>query len=116
MTTNAYLIYWCNEGLESVTPITQYENWDAENTFRILNDQEPERNPLNGIIQAMILRGKFNMQRHYELYAIDCDENITAEDLEEMFERDPQSSADLIRARGHRLYSDRARENRVKIK
>lgn len=115
MTTNAYLIYWCNEGLESVIPITQYEHWDRENTFRILNDQEPERNPLNTIIQAMILRGKFNMQRHYELYAIDCDENITAEDLEEMFERDPQGSADLIRKRGHRLYSDRAKENRVKI-
>ena len=32
MTTNAYLVYWCNEGLESVVPITQYEPIDVENT------------------------------------------------------------------------------------
>jgi len=115
MTTNAYLVYWCEEGLESVVPITQYEQWDSENTFRILNNQEPARNPLNQMIQNMLLRARCNQQRHYELYAVDCDMSISKEDIEQMFETDPQTAAELFRSRGHRLYSDRAAMNRVRI-
>jgi hypothetical protein len=115
MTTNAYLVYWCEEGLESVIPITEYEQVDRDNTFRVLNNQEPIRNPVNSLVQNMILRARYNTQRHYELYAIDCDINITKQDLETMFEDNPQTAADLVRDRGHRLYSDRAERNRVKI-
>jgi hypothetical protein len=115
MTTNAYLVYWCEEGLESVIPITEYEHWDRDNTFRVLNNQETVRNPLNQMIQNMMLRARVNSQRHYELYAIDCDNSIDKTDIEQMFENDPQSAADLFRSRGHRLYSDRAEKNRVKI-
>lgn len=115
MTTNAYLVYWCEEGLESVVPITEYEPIDAENTFRILNNQEPVRNPLNNIIQHMIIRAQVNAQRHYELYAIDCDNTINKEDIEKMFETDPQAAADLFRSRGHKMYCHRAVKNRVRI-
>jgi len=115
VTTNAYLVYWCEEGLESVVPITEYEPIDVENTFRILNNQEPVRNPMNSIIQMMILRGRMNGQRHYELYAIDCVDSITKQDIEQMFEDDPQSAADLIRDRGIRVFSDRMIKNKVKI-
>jgi len=115
MTTNAYLVYWCSEGLESVVPITQYEHIDTENTFRILSNQDPIRNPMYSIIQMMILRGRVNGQRHYELYAIDCDKTITKENLEQMFEDDPQAAADLIRSQGVKVFSDRAVKNRVKI-
>ena len=116
MTTNAYLVYWCEEGLESVVPITEYEQWDRDNTFRVLNNQETVRNPLNQMIQNMMLRARVNSQRHYELYAIDCDNSIDKTDIEQMFEDDPQSAADLFRSRGHRLYSDRAVEERIVIK
>ena len=115
MTTNAYLVYWCSEGLESVVPITQYEPIDVENTFRILNNEEPVRNPMNGIIQMMMMRGRFNNQKHYELYAIDCDKHITKEDLEQMFEDSPQAAADTIRDRGVKLYSDRVSQSRIRI-
>jgi hypothetical protein len=115
MTTNAYLVYWCEEGLESVVPITQYEQCDSDNTFRLLNNQEPARNPINQLIQNMMLRARVNGQRHYELYAIDCDNSIQKTDIEQMFEDDPQAAADLFRSRGHRLYSDRAQKNRVRI-
>jgi len=115
MTTNAYLVYWCEEGLESVVPITEYEHWDRDNTFRVLNNQDTVRNPINQLIQNMILRAKFNEQRHYELYAVDCDHSINKTDIEQMFETDPQTAADLFRSHGHRLYSARAEKNRVKI-
>ena len=81
----------------------------------MLNNQETVRNPLNQVIQNMILRAKFNGQRHYELYAVDCDNSINKTDIEQMFEDDPQAAADLFRSRGHRLYSDRAEKNRVRI-
>jgi hypothetical protein len=115
MTTNAYLVYWCEEGLESVVPITEYEHWDRDNTFRVLNNQETVRNPLNQLIQNMMLRARINDQRHYELYAVDCDNSIDKTDIEQMFETDPQTAADLFRKRGHRLYSNRAEMNRVRI-
>lgn len=115
MTTNAYLVYWCSEGLESVVPITQYEPIDVENTFRILNNEEPVRNPMNSIIQMMLLRARVNGQRHYELYAIDCVNSITKEDLERMFDDNPQAAADLIRDKGVKIYGERALENRVRI-
>jgi hypothetical protein len=63
----------------------------------------------------MLLRARVNGQRHYELYAIDCQDAISKEDIAQMFEDDPQAAADLFRSRGHRLYSDRAEKNRVRI-
>jgi hypothetical protein len=107
MTTNAFIISWCSEGLESVIPITQYENIDIENTFKILKDEEPQLNPLDAIIKKMLIRARVNSQRHYEIYAINCEDTITEQDLRNMFESDPQGIADLVRQRGHKLYGDR---------
>jgi hypothetical protein len=115
MTTNAYLIYWCSEGLESVTPIGQYEQIDVDNTFRILQDQDPVRNPVNTIIQTMILRARYNSHRHYELYAITAVDGIMGPDIERMFELDPNQAAQVIRKIGVKLYSDRAVKSRVVI-
>ena len=115
MTTNAYLIYWSSEGLESVTPVGQYEQIDMDNTFRILQDQDPVRNPVNTIIQTMILRARFNSHRHYELYAITAADGITGPDIEGMFNTDPNAAAKLIRSLGVKLYSDRADKKRVVI-
>lgn len=115
MTSNAYLVYWCSEGLESVVPVGHYEQIDIENTFRILNNEDPVRNPVNTIIQNMLLRARYNSHRHYELYAIKADDGITDKNIEAMFETDPQGSAELIRRIGHKLYSDRMIKNRVKI-
>jgi hypothetical protein len=115
MTKNAYLIYWCNEGLESVVPVSQYEEIDVANTFRILADEDPVRNPVNTIIQGMLLRARCNTQRHYELYAIEADPGISGRDIESMFRTNPQSSADTIRRIGVKLWSDRINTDRIVI-
>ena len=115
MTKNAYLIYWCNEGLESVVPVSQYEEIDVANTFRILADEDPVRNPINTIIQTMLLRARCNTQRHYELYAIEADPGISGLDIESMFQANPQSSADTIRRIGVKLWSDRINTDRIVI-
>ena len=115
MTTNAYLVYWSSEGLESVTPIGHYEQIDMDNTFRILNNEDPIRNPINTIIQTMILRARYNSQRHYELYAVTAADGISGPDIENMFEIDPNEAAKIIRGLGIKLYSDRVQKRKVVI-
>jgi hypothetical protein len=46
---------------------------------------------------------------------VNATEGIRADDIRDMFERNPQTAADLIRERGHQYYSDRANTDQVKI-
>lgn len=115
MTKNAFIFSWDHLGIESIIPITQYETVDRENTMRILRDQQVVRNPLNSIIQSLLLRARYNSQRHYEIYAIDCDLSLDEEFWKKQWAIDPQGTADLIRERGHKLYSDRVDTSKVKI-
>jgi hypothetical protein len=46
---------------------------------------------------------------------VDVDESITVADIEELFDTDAQMIVDLIRARGHKLYSDRVDTARTLI-
>ena len=107
MTTNAYIFAWDQTGIESIIPITQYEEWDKQNTWNILNDLPVERNPLNSIIQSLILRARYNSQRHYEIYTVDCAFPIDEAEWREIWQENPQGTADLIRERGQKIYSDR---------
>lgn len=107
MTTNAYIFSWDMTGIDAIVPITQYEGIDAENILRILKDEPTERNPLNSILQMMIMRARANSHRHYEIYAIDCAFEINEKEWRTQWESDPQAMADLIRVRGEKIYSDR---------
>lgn len=107
MTTNAFIFSWDQLGIESIVPITQYERIDRDNTMRILREEKTVRSPLNSIIQMLLMRANFNSQRHYEIYAIDCDESLDEKFWKEQWEVDPQGTAELIRERGHKLHSDR---------
>lgn len=107
MTTNAFIFSWDQYGIESIVPITEYEHWDKQNLIRMLSDKKPERNPLNSIVQRLILRAKVNQQRHYEIYAVDCSPELDEEFWQKQWKEHPQFTAELIRERGHKLYSDR---------
>lgn len=58
-------------------------------------------------IDLLILRARANPQRNYEIYTVQVDADVRLKDIQQMFKDSPQDMADLIRARGHRLYSDR---------
>lgn len=107
MTTNAYIFSWDMYGVEAIVPITQYEHHDKENLMRMLREQPKERNPLDSIVRSLILRATYNPQRHYEIYAVDCDPSLDEKFWRNQWEENPQFTADLIRERGHKLYSDR---------
>ena len=93
-------------GIESIVPISQYEQIDKENLIRMLKDEKPVRNPINSIIQSLLLRARFNTQRHYEIYAIDCDPSLDLEFWQEQWNEHPQETAEVIRTKGHRIFSD----------
>jgi len=114
-TKNAFIFSWDQLGIESIIPITQYEFHDQENTMRLLRDQKRIRNPLDSIVKSLLLRARFNSQRHYEIYAIDCTKEMNEEFWRKQWEEYPQETAELIRERGHKLYSDRANTKQVKI-
>jgi hypothetical protein len=107
MTTNAFIFSWDINGVEAIVPISQYEHWDKENLMRLLKEQSRTRNPLDSIVRNLILRAKFNTQRHYEIYAIDCDPSLDEDFWRKQWEECPQFTADLIREKGHKIYSDR---------
>lgn len=94
-----FLVMWCIEGLECLIDITQHEQ---ENVIAALHDQRlPHTNP----IQAMILRARYNTQRHYEIYYFVS--AIRYQELKDMFETNPQVIVEAIRSVGSCLYSDR---------
>jgi hypothetical protein len=115
MTKNAFIFSWDQEGIEAIVPITQYEHHDKQNLIRMLSEKPVARNPLNSIMQSLLLRARFNPQRHYEIYAVDCAEDMDEAFWREQWEQYPQEAAELIRERGHKIYSDRANTKQIKI-
>ena len=109
--SHQFLIMWCNEGLECCIDITadqQRRMWQKLKGELVSESAIPNYNHL-------LLRARFNSQRHYEIYSVEATDGITAEDIREMFEANPQSAADTIRRLGHCLHSDRAERHRVLI-
>lgn len=106
MTTNTYIFSWSSDGVEAIVPITQYENWDDENLFRLVKGQSAIRNPMNTIVRNLILRAQLNHDRHYEIYAINCSDDMDEKFWKGMWCDQPQFCADLIKARGQKIYSN----------
>jgi hypothetical protein len=106
-----FLVMWCNEGLECVIDITEDEQQRA---WAALKGKPPVSQLPN--INHMILRARYNTQRHYEIYTVEATEGITADDIRDMFENSPQTAADTIRERGNCLHSDRVKDDRVLIR
>jgi hypothetical protein len=116
MTTNAYLFMWNCHGIESIVPITQYEDQHKLDIWNILQEKPTGKNPIDDILGAMTMRARFNAERSYEIYAMDCDEGITEEDLFSFWDTAPQAAADLTRERGVRLFSNRNKNRPIQIR
>ena len=116
--SHTYLLSWDCHGLEAVVNISDIEKeqmWSALKETKT-DSNKGRSNTINSIVNMIVIRAKYNSQRHYEIYCIDTDDNISADDFRIMFEDNPQGMADLIRERGRQLYSDRQRENEIKIR
>jgi hypothetical protein len=104
-----FICMWDCNGIESVIDITEYEFEEDTRLMEMIRTGKPvNKGGLGSLVQRLILRSRFNNQRHYEIYAIEATKGITDKDIFQMFDNDPQGSADLIRNRGVKIHSARA--------
>lgn len=101
-----FAIMWDCHGLEAVTKIPD----PADKTFALLKGVEPPAMPN---INMWALRARFNPQRNYEIYIITATPGITEDHIRDMFEADPQGSADTIRRIGQKFVDHRETTERV---
>jgi hypothetical protein len=102
---------WDQLGLECCIDITEDEQRRMWQQLK----GEPVSESAIPNYQHLLLRARYNSQRHYEIYSVEATDGITAEDIREMFEDSPQTAADTIRRLGHCLHSDRAERHKVLI-
>jgi hypothetical protein len=95
-----WLAMWDMYGLESLINVTE---WEHKRTIAILKEEKLTGYPN---LQMLILRAKFNSQRHYEIYSFQSDD-LTRPDIEKQFKDNPQFMVELIRSQGEKIYSDR---------
>jgi hypothetical protein len=105
-----FVVVWDNTRLEYVGDITLDEQ---QRTWCALKGEELKYTIPN--LNHLVLRARYNSQRHYEIYIVTATDGITADDIEHMFETNPQMSADTIRRIGQCLYSDRANQDKILI-
>jgi hypothetical protein len=99
-----FIIMWDCTGLEYIGDITAD---DQRVMWETLQGKESPRRALANP-HHLRLRAQFNPQRHYEIYIVEATDGITADDIRDMFEANPQMAADTIRKLGTVFYSDRA--------
>lgn len=104
MTQNAFVFFWDENGIESIVPITEYEDWELDQSAAVLKGQKASSNPLNSILWTMKIRAQANGHRHYECYAVDCDSELDQQFWKQQWHDHPQETANLIRQRGLRLF------------
>ena len=118
-TINTFILSWDMTGLESVIPVSDIERsamWEALKADHTQDHNMKGRTETVGsILSRLMLRARYNSQRHYEIYAVDFDDSMTSDDIRAWFEEYPQGAADLVRERGRMLYSDRLRNKEVRI-
>jgi hypothetical protein len=98
---HTFCVMWDCNGLEAIGEVVD----PALKTWAVIANKPVPQENFN--LEHWKLRARYNSQRHYEIYAIGVDGSITQEDIVDMFQRDPQYAADLIRGRGEKIYSDR---------
>ena len=96
-----FCVMWDCNGLEAIGEFVD----PAMKTWAVLANKPVPREDFN--VFHWQLRAQYNTHRHYEIYAIGVDSSITQEDIVAMFKTDAQYAADLIRARGERIYGHR---------
>ena len=101
--SNIFIVVWDMTGLEAVIDANELQ---SEDVMRKLRDEKGSK--LSETLFAITMRARANTHRHYEIYSIHTSPEITRLDMADLFHQNPQAAADLIRARGQKIYSDRA--------
>ena len=96
------LLVWDCLGLEYSCNLTDFEK---DMMWAALKGEKPSARIPN--LNLLILRARANPQRNYEIYTVQVEPDVSLKDIQDMFKDSPQEIVDIVRAQGHRLYSDR---------
>ena len=98
-----FIVVWDCYGLEVCCDVTEAKQ---RAVWAQLKGELPSESGIPSL-GHLKLRAQYNPQRNYEIYTVEAVEGITANDIREMFESDPQGAAETIRRLGNCFYSNR---------
>lgn len=87
-----WLISWDDVGLEAVINYTDVQKKYLEKSLTSDNLTDPYQ-----LVQALKLRAIYNPQRHYEVYAINIEDELKKADILEWFNGAPEVFKEVIR-------------------
>ena len=99
-----YFIMWDDLGLDGLVNVSELQREDVLRSLQTEGGIIPQA---VHTLSAMLLRARYNSQRHYEVYSISVASGIEEDDLRNLFESDIKATAELIRERGHSFFSGR---------
>ena len=105
MSDTIALMWDCN-GLEAAVNV---DDINRQRVWAALKGKAPDRIPGPNLMMWR-LRAQANPQRHYEIYLVSVEPDVTVTDICAAFRHNPQEMTDTVRRIGHRYYSDRAPE------
>jgi hypothetical protein len=105
MSDTIALMWDCN-GLEAAVNVDDIQR---QRTWAALKGQDHKRIPAPNLLMWR-MRAQANPQRHYEIYLISVEDDVSVTDICAAFKSNPQIMADTVRRIGHRFYSDRVPE------
>lgn len=100
---NLFIVVWDMTGLEAVIDVHELQ---SEDVMRRLRDDKGSK--LGQTLFYLTQRARANSHRNYEIYSIHTSPEIDRLAMSDMFHQNPQAAADLIRARGTKIYSARS--------
>jgi hypothetical protein len=105
-------VMWDCNGLEAAVNVS---DMSRQRVWAALQGKKNNELPREPNLMHWRLRAQANPQRHYEIYLLEIEDDITVDDVCRAFKESPQTMADTIRRIGHKFYSDRVRDD-VKIR
>lgn len=111
--SNRFIVAWDQLGLETIWDLGESEE---QATLQALQGKQNAWNQIIGQkLSVLMLRARTNSHRHYEIYLIET-ADIGLDNFRRYFNQAPQETADLIRSRGVKIYSDREDPQRTRIR
>ena len=95
-----FLAMWDSEGLECLFDIT------GMNHDMMLHKLQGKAFKAPFDLSMLMMRARYNSQRSYEIYTFGVEGELSESEMKDLFNNSPQYFVDLIREKGHKLYSD----------
>ena len=106
-----WVVLFDNEGLDTLVP---YGDMVEEQVMSKLAGNEMSREAQHTISRIM-LRARFNEQRHPEVWCYSTADDIEYQDMRDAWENNPQYMADLVRKSGEQLHGTKPGQQRAPV-